>query len=140
MALQTYSGSCHCGSVRYQADIDFDAGTNRCNCSNCFKVRAWFAFARGPERFRVTSGQDSITEYRWTPPHMPAPHLTFRFCKHCGIRTFAGGNLEQLGGVFHAVAVTTLDVDPDVLAAAPLNYVDGKHNRFDRAPDDTRLL
>ena len=141
MALETYSGSCHCGTVRYQADIDLAAGTNRCNCSYCFKARAWFAFAKGAKHFRLLSGEEALTEYQWKPPNQPAAHLRFRFCRKCGIRAFARGELEALGGVFHAVPVTSLDdVDPDVLAAAPIHYVDGKHDHYDRAPEDTRLL
>jgi len=141
MALKTYSGSCHCGRVRYQADLDLAAGTNRCNCSLCTKARAWFAFARGKDRFRLTAGADALSEYRWTPPGFSEPHLSYRFCKECGIRAFARGELEALGGVFHAVPVNALDdVDADELAAAPINYIDGKNGRHDRAPDDTRLM
>ena len=141
MALKTYSGSCHCGAVRYEADLDLAGGTNRCNCSICAKSRTWFTFAKGAEHFRLIAGADALTGYRWTPPGRPEPFLTFSFCRTCGVRTFARGEMESLGGTFHAVTVSTLDnVTPDELAAAPINYADGRHDRFDRPPEDTRAL
>lgn len=51
------------------------------------------------------------------------------------------GTAEALGGAFHAIQVVLLDdVAPDELAAAPVRYVDGKNNHFDRPPGDVRLL
>ena len=51
------------------------------------------------------------------------------------------GNAEFTGGKFYALAVATLDdVTTDQLAAAPLRFIDNRHDRFDRAPEDTRLL
>lgn len=139
MAVKTHSGSCHCGAVRYEAELDLAAGSNRCNCSYCTKARAWFAFAKGAGRFRV-SGADSLTEYRWAPPGQSEPFLTYAFCKTCGVRVFAKGELEALGGTFHAVPVNTLDLSPEQLAEIPIQYVDGRGDNFDAAPAVTAWM
>jgi len=139
--MKTHSGSCHCRAVRFEADLDLSAGTNKCNCSICWKGRTWFAFAKGADRFRLTAGRDAISEYRWTPPSRSEAFLTYAFCRTCGIRVFVRGEMEALGGTFHAIPVTTLDdATIDELAAGPITYVDGRHDRFDSAPADLRLL
>src|SRR3954467_1340629 len=81
LPMKTYSGSCHCGAVRFEADLDLGTGTKKCNCSICWKGRAWFAFAKGADRFRLLAGRDVLSEYRWTPPGRPQAFLTFSFCR-----------------------------------------------------------
>lgn len=140
MALKTYSGSCHCGKIRFEADLDLNAGTVKCNCSGCTKARSWLVFVT-PDRFRLLSGQESQRNYQWTPPGQAAPTVEYHFCAGCGIRTPSFGNIAALGGAIYAIQVPLLDgVDPEELANAPLQYVDGRHDRFDRAPADTRFL
>ncbi len=139
MALKTFTGSCHCGRVRYEADLDLDEGSNRCNCSYCRKARAWFAFAKGAERFRVLEA-GPLTDYRWTPPGQPHPSLSFAFCGHCGVRTFARGELEALGGTFHAVSVPTLELTESELVALPVRYINGKDGRYDETPAHVEAL
>jgi hypothetical protein len=140
MALKTYRGSCHCGAVRFEADIDLSAGTFRCNCSLCSKARGWFVPV-GLDHVRYLSGTDAEAEYQWTPPGRAAANLHYRFCRTCGIRTVGRG--EQLGpqgGPFRFIAVAALDdADADELARS-IHYFDGRHDRFDRAPEDVRLL
>ena len=139
MSLETYTGSCHCGAVRYQAELDLDEGSNRCNCSYCAKARAWFAFAKGVERFRLLDGS-TLAEYRWTPPGEAEAHLTYSFCRTCGVRTFARGNLEALGGIFHAIHVPTLDLSPEQFAAIPVRYINGRDGRYDEPPAHPEAL
>jgi hypothetical protein len=137
---KTYTGSCHCGAVRFEAGFDLASGTNKCNCSICSKSRTWFSIVPGTD-FRLLQGAQTLSEYQWTPPGKPGPFLHFFFCKTCGVRTHARGEHESFGGVFNAVSVMALDnVDADELAAAPVNYVDGRNDRFDQRPADIRLL
>ena len=139
MAMKTYAGACHCGAVRFKAELDLSKGSNRCNCSICWKARAWFAFT--PEdKLQLISGEDAMADYQWTPPNRGAPNLHYRFCKTCGVRAFAQGDNPALGGKFYAVAISTLEnVDADEVAAS-VKYVDGRHDHYDRRPDDIRLM
>lgn len=140
MALKTYNGSCHCGSVRFEVTLDLSQGVNKCNCSICTKARAWFAIVR-PEQLKLLSGGYAQTTYQWVPRFGEASNLQYQFCKTCGIRTFGRGEEPGSGSTFYFVNIAALDdAEPDELASAPVRYVDGRHDRYDQPPDDLRLL
>ncbi len=131
----TYKGSCHCGKVRFEADIDLDAGTGKCNCSICTKRRAWGATIK-PEDFRLLAGADEMTDYQFGT--MSGHH---RFCRTCGISPFSDGYVEQIGGAFVSINLACLDdLDPSVLAEAPVTYSDGRNNAWWNTPAETRHL
>lgn len=63
------------------------------------------------------------------------------FCRRCGIKPFGRGYLDALGGTFYAVNIACLDdVPADLLAAAPVDYQDGRHDHWERAPAVTGHL
>lgn len=134
MATRTYKGSCHCGKVTFEADIDLEKPTSKCNCTQCWKSRAWAAGGK-PSMLRLLTGKDDLTDYT----RSDAVH--FMFCKHCGIRVYGHGNLPEVGGEYLTVMVSTLDdVDPAALAAAPITYCDGLNNNWWNPPSETRHL
>jgi hypothetical protein len=132
---QTYQGSCHCGAVRYETDIDLSQGTFKCNCSICTKARIWIT-AIQPDAFRLLSGESDLTEYQFNSHNIH--HL---FCKHCGVRSFGWGDNPEQGSKFYAIHVACLDdVEIDELINAPITYVDGRHDNWQTPPAETRYL
>jgi hypothetical protein len=134
--LKTYHGSCHCGAVAFEADLDLATGTIRCNCNFCRKIRNW-AVRTTPEHFRLIKGVEAVAEFYPAPGH-PNAHC---FCAQCGVRLFSKGDIAELGGAFVSVAIPALDdATPEELIAAPLVWCDGLHDNWWNPPAEVRHL
>jgi hypothetical protein len=132
--LKTYRGSCHCGAVRLEADVDLSQPTFRCNCSICRRTRFWAAVAR-PEGFRLLSGKDELTEYRFNTKNNQ--HF---FCRHCGVRPFGVGNDTPIGTMIGINVGCLEDLSEQELSEIPRVCVDGRHDRWaDPPPFDSHL-
>ena len=132
---KTYTGGCHCGAVRFEADIDLSAGSFKCNCTICAMNRFWPVVVR-PDAFRLLSGEGDLTEYLFNT--RKNRHL---FCRHCGVRAFGIGDSPESGGKMYGVNVMCLDdLDIQELMSAPITYVDGRNNKWDSAPGEIRHL
>jgi len=132
--VKTYQGSCHCGGIRFEADIDLGNGTIKCNCTICTKMRFW-AVQVPSGRFRLCSGEENLREYRYH-----TRRDAHYFCGTCGINVFSTGESAALGA-FHAIAVVCLDdVTAEELLAVPVRYLDGRNDNWLTPPLETRHL
>jgi hypothetical protein len=109
---KTYTGSCHCGAVRYEVDADLSQ-VIACNCSICRKRGTALSFVPAGQ-FRLVSGEGALTDYQFNKKIIH--HL---FCSTCGVGSFARGRgpngVEMVG-----VNVRCLDgVDLDALDIKP---------------------
>lgn len=78
----TVQGGCHCGAVRFEADVPLQVRLLACNCSMCAKTGFLHMIVPHGD-FRLLSGKGDLTSYRFGTG--AAEHL---FCRTCGIRSF----------------------------------------------------
>ncbi len=76
------NGQCHCGAVRFTAELtDGLATARRCDCSLC-RMRGAVALSAALDGFTITQGAGNLTLYQFNT--RVAEHY---FCKVCGIYT-----------------------------------------------------
>ena len=121
-STKTFQGSCHCGAIQFEADMDLTAGTGQCNCTFCTKVRWWGVLVR-PSAFRLVKGRrEDMGDYS------RSEYAHHRFCRMCGIYPFGDCNIPEIGGEFVSVNLHCLD-DAD-LAGVSIQYQDGRNNTW----------
>src|ERR687893_452371 len=116
---KTSHGSCHCGAVRFECELDLTEGTSKCNCSICTKTRFWKAFVKA-EAFRLSQGENVLEDYQFG-----GNAIHHRFCRCCGVKAFGSGEMEELGGKFCAIYPACLHQRMEgEVAQGPLTYQD----------------
>jgi hypothetical protein len=131
---KTYKGSCKCGKVKFEADIDFaTAETHKCNCTSCWKSR-WWSVKVKPDAFRSIAGEEELSKY--------VPGKSGGFCKHCGITPYGYvAAAEWNSGEEFSVNVAALDdLEPAELLQAQVKFYDGKADNWWHQPAETRHL
>jgi len=99
--MPRYEGGCHCGKVRYSAELSLDNLIN-CNCSICGKTGSILAFV--PEaQFESLAGDDILVDYQFGKKS-----IHHAFCPVCGVRPYAHGKGHD-GSSMVAVNVRCLD-------------------------------
>ena len=113
---KTYTGSCHCGSVRFEVTTALSSVMS-CNCSICSRAGHLLTFVP-EEQLTLLAGEDQLTDYQFKSKRID--HL---FCKTCGIRSFGRGK-GRAGNPVTFVNVRCLEgVDLDGLS---IQKFDGK--------------
>ena len=111
---KSYSGSCHCGAVTYDVDLDV-SGAVKCNCSICSRLGAVLAFAPR-SKLTLKSGEDALVDYQFGKKR-----LHHRHCRTCGIETFAEGAMPA-GTPTVAINLRCIDgMDVDKLSPRPFD-------------------
>ena len=75
-------GGCHCGAVRFEAEVPAAVEVLDCNCSICAKTGFRHLIVPHGD-FRLLGGGDALTSYRFGTGD--ADHL---FCSICGVKSF----------------------------------------------------
>ena len=118
MAPRTHHGSCHCGNVKYSANLDLEQGTVKCNCSICAKQRGWETLTK-PSDFTLVEGEANLTKYTFNSNKYP--HY---FCKRCGTQMYLTGDIPGLGETVSVQVQTLDDVTPKELEQLKVKYID----------------
>ncbi|MDB5619628.1 GFA family protein [Tardiphaga sp.] len=114
--MTTYTGGCQCGDVRYEMTGDIGE-VIACNCSRCGKLGSLLTFVPAAN-FKLLAGESATTEFLFNKNV-----IHHRFCKTCGIESFANG--KGPGGS-EMVAINVRCLDGVDLEALQVKHYDGK--------------
>ncbi|MDO6387020.1 MULTISPECIES: GFA family protein [unclassified Uliginosibacterium] len=111
-----YSGSCHCGQVKFEVEGEL-TGAMACNCSICQRKGALMWFVPRASLHLLTPA-DALATYTFNK-HV----IQHRFCKTCGIHPFGEG-VGPGGAAMAAINIRCLEgIELDVL---PMQHFDGR--------------
>jgi hypothetical protein len=105
---QTYYGSCHCETVRFEVRAAIDSAA-RCNCSLCRRKGVLMSAPFPENHLRILQGRDNLAMYQFNT--LAAKHY---FCKTCGIHPFHQTRMDA--GIWRVNIGCLEGVDPYALS------------------------
>jgi hypothetical protein len=131
--MPTYSGSCHCGQVRFEVDAEIDH-VRSCDCSVCAK-RGALTFRVAKADLRLLTSWGHLSLYQWG-----SRTAKDYFCKTCGVLPFRrpsdptllelrAGGLRFDGWSVNVRCLAGVDLD-----ALPVRQIYGSRIRLETAP------
>jgi hypothetical protein len=115
-AMNWKTGGCHCGMVRFAVLAPDVIEAKECNCSICRRT-GYLHLIVEKERFRLLSGEDKITTYRFNTG--TAKH---HFCSLCGIKSFYVPRSKPDG-----FSVNVRCLDDGQVTVTRITLFDGQH-------------
>jgi hypothetical protein len=110
----TYSGSCHCGRIGFEADLALEQAIE-CNCSHCRRKGYLLAFVPR-DSLRLVTPEENLATYTFN-----THRIRHRFCPTCGCAPFGEG-ADPSGKPMAAVNVRCLEgVDLATLRIVPVD-------------------
>jgi hypothetical protein len=116
MMLETREGGCHCGRVRFRAQVDLDL-LSQCSCSICTK-KGILHLPIFPADFELLRGKNALTVYTFATG--VAQHT---FCTHCGMHAFYVPRSQPDRITVNARCLDDIDGP----ALKPMRFFDGRH-------------
>jgi hypothetical protein len=131
---KTFTGSCHCGFIKYEASIPMSESdplvANRCNCTICLK-QGFTGIKLDPADFHLLS-PDSMAQVK--DYQTKGKDIHKYFCGTCGVHIYQKGQYEYDGQVheFFTLNAPTLDQPQEGLDLSQLKiqYWDGRNDNF----------
>ena len=116
------TGACHCGVVKFEAQLPELLVGSRCNCSICAMKGAAMVYLPLAD-LHVTSGEDALGCYTFNTG--VAKHW---FCRNCGIHIYHQARSDPDLCAINAATLDGIDVYRDFPAIA---VADGQRHSFD---------
>jgi hypothetical protein len=130
MSKKLFHGSCHCGKIKFETNIDLSVGSSKCNCTFCRKYSNW-NIKVSPENFKLLEGDDSITKYA-----NRSEIGYYAFCKHCGSLPFGLSKKTDWTDEGASIKVSSFD-DMSIaeMNSMPMTYYNGLDNTWSLITD-----
>ena len=114
--MNTLTGGCHCGRVRFEVTTEPDIAADDCNCSIC-RMSGFLHLLVARKEFRLLSGEEEVSLYQFNSNI--ARHY---FCRHCGVKSYYVPRSHP-----HGISVNVNCLDRDGIESITVTPFDGEN-------------